>query len=239
MLSCISDIYFARSRLIVSLSRAGQGSTRRPRVAMPGSMVARTIDPAFVRYHADVWVRAVPRADGSGRITDLYFRRFDDRGARLHFEDSNNTGQLERGKRASEFYSKLAVGRYLRRHGSTDAELAEVESKVLRTSSSAAAKVFKKANLGKASKAKAPPRAREDARGQGRGEKSTNRAKQEPNSARVRTPGKVTAAKRTAKRTAKDDAAKSKKRRKLETETKAETKKKKRRAPRFLRSPNR
>ena len=193
---------------------------------MPGSMVARTIDPAFVRYHADVWVRAVPRADGSGRVADLYFRRFDDRGARLHFEDSNNTGQLERGKRASEFYSKLAVGRYLRRHGSTDAELAEVESKVLRTSSSAAAKVFKKANLGKASKAKAPPRAREDARGQGRGEKSTNRAKQEPNSARVRTPGKVTAAKRTAKRTAKDDAAKSKKRRKLETATKAETKKK-------------
>jgi monoamine oxidase len=189
-------------------------------------MVARTIDPAFVRYHADVWVRAVPRADGSGRVTDLYFRRFDDRGARLHFEDSNNTGQLERGKRASEFYSKLAVGRYLRRHGSTDAELAEVESKVLRTSSSAAAKVFKKANLGKASKAKAPQRAREDARGAGRGEKSTNRAKQEPNSARVRTPGKVTAAKRTAKRTAKDDAAKSKKRRKLETATKAETKKK-------------
>jgi hypothetical protein len=195
---------------------------------MPGSMVARTIDPAFVRYHADVWVRAVPRADGSGRITDLYFRRFDDRGARLHFEDSNNTGQLERGKRASEFYSKLAVGRYLRRHGSTDAELAEVESKVLRTSSSAAAKVFKKANLGKASKAKAPPRAREDARGQGRGEKSTNRTKQEPNSARVRTPSvTVNAAKRTAKRTAKDDEAKSKKRRKLETETKAETKKKK------------
>ena len=194
---------------------------------MPGSMVARTIDPAFVRYHADVWVRAVPRADGSGRITDLYFRRFDDRGARLHFEDSNNTGQLERGKRASEFYSKLAVGRYLRRHGSTDAELAEVESKVLRTSSSAAAKVFKKANLGKASKAKAPPRAREDARGQGRGEKSTNRTKQEPNSARVRTPSvTVNAAKRTAKRTAKDDEAKSKKRRKLETETKAETKKK-------------
>ena len=193
---------------------------------MPGTM---TVDPAFMRYHADVWVRAVPRADGSGRITDLYFRRFDDRGARLHFEDSNNTGQLERGKRASEFYSKLAVGRYLRRHGSTDAELAEVESKVLRTSSSAAAKVFKKANLGKASKAKAPPRAREDARGQGRGEKSTNRTKQEPNSARVRTPSvTVNAAKRTAKRTAKENLeAKSKKRRKLETETKAETKKKK------------
>ena len=196
---------------------------------MPGTMVARTIDPAFVRYHADVWFRAVPRADGSGRITDLYFRRFDDRGARLHFEDSNNTGQLERGKRASEFYSKLAVGRYLRRHGSTDAELAEVESKVLRTSSSAAAKVFKKANLGKASKAKArSPRAREDARGQGRGEKSTNQTKQEPNSARVRTPSvTVNAAKRTAKRTAKDDAAKSKKRRKLELKEKAEPKKKK------------
>ena len=194
---------------------------------MPGSMVARTIDPAFVRYHADVWVRAVPRADGSGRITDLYFRRFDDRGARLHFEDSNNTGQLERGKRASEFHSKLAVGRYLRRHGSKDAELAEAESAALRTSSSAAAEVFKKANLGKASKAKArSPRAREDARGAGRGEKSTNRTKQEPNSARVRTPSvTVNEAKRTAKRTAKDDEAKSKKRRKLETA--AETKKKK------------
>ena len=200
---------------------------------MPGTVVS-AFDPAFVRYHADVWVRAVPRADRSG-ITDLCFRRFDDRGARLHFEDSNTTGQLERGKRASEFYSKLAVGRYLRRRGSTDAELAEAESAVLRSSSSAAAKVSEKAKLGKSKKAKAPTRARRDdarayggARGPGpdRPEKTTNRAKTEPKPARVRTLS-VNAAK--AKRTANppdDVASKKKKRRKLEeaaSEKKKET----------------
>ena len=131
-------------------------------------------DPTFVRYHGDVWCRVVPRVDGT-RITDVHFRRYDDRGARLYFEDSNRTGQLERGKRTAQLHSKLAVGLYLRRHGATDAELAEVESEVLRSFPSAAAKVSaetKEAN-------KAPTR------GPGRPEKRANRAKPEPKPARV------------------------------------------------------
>ena len=90
------------------------------------------VEPAFVRYYGDVWVRSVPR--GYQGITDFCFRRFDDvSGARLPFEDSCRTGELARGERTPHFLSKCAVGLYLRRHGATDAVLAEAERALTRS----------------------------------------------------------------------------------------------------------
>ena len=133
------------------------------------------VDPAFVRYHGDVWVRSAPR--GYHGITDFCFRRFDDvSGARLPFEDSCRTGELERGKRTPHLLSRRAVGLYLRRHGATDAELAEAERAMTRSQAekgtSAAKKISKK--LKKAPRA---PRRPEETR--------QNRAKTEPKPARV------------------------------------------------------
>ena len=69
------------------------------------------LETAFVRYYGDVWVRSVPR--GYQGITDFCFRRFDDvSGARLPFEDSCRTGELERGERTPHFLSKRAAGLY-------------------------------------------------------------------------------------------------------------------------------
>ena len=128
-----------RTRCIEVLARFSQASSllpqgaskRRPRVAMPGK-VYPAFDSAFVRYHGDVRVCVVPREGSSGH-TDMRFRRYDDRGARLYFEDSNRTGELDRGKHVAELRSKRAVGLYLQPHGATDAELAEVTSAVLRS----------------------------------------------------------------------------------------------------------
>lgn len=130
------------------------------------------VDPAFVRYHGDVWVRSVPR--GYNRITDFCFRRFDDvSGARLPFEDSCRTGELERGKRVPHLLSRRAVGLYLRRHGATDAELAEAERAMTRSQAEKGTSAAKKMSLKKAPRAPRRP------------EETANRAKTEPKPARV------------------------------------------------------
>ena len=130
------------------------------------------VDPAFVRYHGDVWVRSVPR--GYNGITDFCFRRFDDvSGARLPFEDSCRTGELERGKRVPHLLSRRAVGLYLRRHGATDAELAEAERAMTRSQAEKGTSAAKKMSLKKAPRAPRRP------------EETANRAKTEPKPARV------------------------------------------------------
>ena len=75
----------------------------------------------------------MPRGD-QAEETDFCFRRFDDvSGARLPFEDSEWTGELARGERAPIFSRECAVGLYLRRHGATDAVLAEAERALTRS----------------------------------------------------------------------------------------------------------
>ena len=125
------------------------------------------VEPAFVRYYGDVWVRSVPR--GYQGITDFCFRRFDDvSGARLPFEDSCRTGELARGERTPHFLSKCAVGLYLRRHGATDAVLAEAERALTRS----------QAKKGPSAAKKAPRAPRWP-------EEKANRAKTEPKPSRV------------------------------------------------------
>lgn len=139
---------------------------RRPPVVMPGKPHP-ALEPAFVRYYGDVWVRSVPR--GYQGITDFCFRRFDDvSGARLPFEDSCRTGELERGERTPHFLSKRAAGLYLRRHGATDAVLAEAERALTRS----------QAKKGTSAAIKAPRAPR-------RPEEKANRAKTESKPSRV------------------------------------------------------
>ena len=86
------------------------------------------VDPEFVHYYGNVFVRARRREFGQ-KTMDTVFQLHDDDGSVLRFTDTTRRGEYAKGQYSNAMFSKLAVGRYLRRLGATDADLQSLEEK--------------------------------------------------------------------------------------------------------------